>query len=78
MSSMPSNYEIYLFSCLLKLYDKDFDSLPYDVQFDVLPEYYHHFELSEFNTDDKGLYKCIEDYLKHHFDNNTLGEFKTY
>lgn len=78
MSSMPSNYELYLFSCLVKLYDKNFDLQPYDVQFDVLPFYYHHFELSEFNVEDKGLYECINDYLKHQFENNTLGEFKRY
>lgn len=67
MSSKPSNYEIYLFSCLMKLYDKSFDLLPYDVQFDILPTCYRDFELSEFNVDNKGLYECITDYLNHHF-----------
>lgn len=64
------NYELYLFSQLLKIYDKTFEYNPYDEQFDLLPEYYHHFELSEFNTDEKGLYECIIDYLQHHFPNN--------
>ena len=63
-------YEIYLFSNLIKLYDKNFELKPYDVQFDLLPQYYKHFELSEFNTNDKGLYECILDYCKHHFPNN--------
>lgn len=70
------SYEVYLFSCLVKLYDKNFDSQPYDIQFDVLPVYYHHFELSQFNDENKGLYECILDYLKHHFEAGTLGEFK--
>jgi hypothetical protein len=78
MSTMPSNYELYLFSCLVKLYDNNFNLQPYDVQFDVLPAYYHLFELSEFNTDDKGLHECIIDYLEYHFKANTIGEFKTY
>ena len=70
MSSAPSNYELYLFSCLIKLYDKNFEKQPYDIQFDLLPTYYHHFELSIFNADDKSLYDCIVDYCNHHFPNN--------
>ena len=64
------DYDLYLFSNLLKLYDKEFEKTPYDVQFDELPQRYHHFEISEFNTDKKGLYECIIDYLQHHFPNN--------
>jgi len=70
---LTMDYNVYLFSCLVKLYDKSFASQPYDIQFDVIHGYYHQFELSEFNTEDKGLYECIIDYLKHHFDNNTIG-----
>jgi hypothetical protein len=63
------NYEQYLFSNLIKLYDENFALNPYDVQFDLIPQYYRHFVISEFNDNDKGLYECILDYCKHHFPN---------
>lgn len=70
------NYDIYLFSCLVKLYDDNFRLQPYDVQFDVVDMYYHHFEISEFNNEDDSLHDCIVKYLQHHFNAGTLGDFK--
>jgi len=61
------NYDMYLFSNLIKLYDKNFAFNPYDVQFDLLPGYFHHFELSDFNDREKSLYECIINYCEHHF-----------
>jgi hypothetical protein len=56
-------YDEYLFSCLLKEYDEDFASLPYDEQFDNLPRLYKEFEKSPFNEREESLYACIERYL---------------
>lgn len=57
------NYDLYLFSCLLKLYDKEFEVLEYDYQFEELPSRFTEFLVSPFNRDTKGLYDCITDYL---------------
>lgn len=64
---MKLDYEHYLFSNLLKLYDTEFDGKPYDIQFDSLPALYKHFENSPFNVSNKGLYDCILDYLNFRF-----------
>ena len=37
---------MYLFSCLLKEFDKDFSEQQYDWQYDVLPSLYNEFETS--------------------------------
>jgi hypothetical protein len=62
-------YELYLFSCLLKLYDEQFDARPYDEQYDVLPALYEEFKLSVYNDDDTNLYDCIELFLKNKYGN---------
>jgi len=49
-------YDEYLFSCLLKEYDEDFASLPFDEQFDNLPRLYKEFEKSPFNEKEEPLY----------------------
>lgn len=56
-------YDTYLFSCLLKLYNTTFEQLPYDEQFELLPELYERFKRSTYNRYGKGLYECIVDYL---------------
>jgi hypothetical protein len=53
------DYDIYLFSNLVKFYDQDFEALPYDEQFDLLPSMYAKFEQSEHNTEVFGLYECL-------------------
>ena len=58
------NYNEYLFSCLLKIYDKEFNQMEYDLQFDEAPLRYADFLKSSFNVDTKGEYDCIIDYLK--------------
>ncbi len=58
------NYNLYLFSCLLKIYDKEFSELEYDLQFEQLPQLYDDFFKSDFNVGDKGEYECILAYLK--------------
>ena len=57
------NYSEYLFSCLLKIYDKEFEQMEYDLQFEEAPLRYADFEKSSFNVDTKGEYECILDYL---------------
>jgi hypothetical protein len=61
------NYQTYLFSCLLKIYDKEFDAKPYDEQYDLLPFMYEQFHLSVYNDDDTNLYDCIVLYLNHKY-----------
>ena len=57
------NYNEYLFSCLLKDYDNEFNQMEYDLQFEEAPLRYADFEKSSFNVDTKGEYECILDYL---------------
>jgi hypothetical protein len=57
------NYSQYLFSCLVKLFDEEFEQMPYDVQFDATIDEYEIFENSKFNDGNKGEYECIVDYL---------------
>lgn len=57
------DYNQYLFSCLMKLFDKEFDEMPYDRQFDKAIVEYELFENSKFNDGNKGEYECIVEYL---------------
>lgn len=58
------NYNEYLFSCLLKIYDKTFAEMEYDLQYEQVPVLYAEFCDSKFDVDTKGEYECIIDYLK--------------
>jgi hypothetical protein len=58
------NYNVYLFICLLKLYDKEFNELESDLQFNKAPKLYEDFFKSSFNDTNKGEYDCILAYLK--------------
>lgn len=58
------DYELYLFSCLLKLYNKEFEQKPYDEQFKLIPKLYKEFEDSEYNESKKSTYEAILNYLK--------------
>ena len=58
------DYNLYLFSNLVKFYDKKFDELPYDLQFDLLPSMYEDYMCTIFSLQDKSEYDCIIDYLK--------------
>ena len=66
---MNLNYSQYLFSCLLKIYDKEFSELEYDLQFDQLPTLYGEYESSKFDDPLKGEYECILAYLKDKYPN---------
>lgn len=57
------NYNQYLFSCLLKLYNTEYEQLPYDEQYDVVKEAYKRFTKSAYNNPEKPMYECIVDYL---------------
>ena len=61
------NYNQYLYSCLLKLYDKNFAELEYDLQFELLPTLYKMFEESPFNDPNIGEYECITNYLTNQY-----------
>lgn len=57
------NYNQYLFSCLMKLFDKEFEQMEYDIQFDVAIAEYEIFENSKYNDVNRPEYECIVDYL---------------
>lgn len=57
------NYQVYLFSCLLKKYDKEFEEMEYDLQYDEAPLVYADFHKSSFNVSEKGEYDCMVAYL---------------
>jgi hypothetical protein len=61
------NYEQFLFSQLLALFDFDFAEMPYDLQYAEALTRYEKFENSEFNTDKFGLYECIVNYLRNQY-----------
>jgi hypothetical protein len=61
------NYNIYLFSNLVKLYDDKFANEPYDIQFELLELMYNDFFNSKFNSDSLGEYQCIINYLKNKY-----------
>lgn len=58
------NYNVYLFSCLLKIYDKEFNELEYDLQFQRVPKLYEDFFESDFNNENKSEYDCMIEYLE--------------
>ena len=58
------NYNEYLFSCLLKIYDKEFEQMEYDLQFEKIAQRYLGFTQSKFDVDTKSEYDCIIDYLE--------------
>jgi hypothetical protein len=61
------NYDQYLFSQLLALFDFDFAEMPYDEQFAEALCRYEEFDKSQFNTGEFGLYECIINYLKNEY-----------
>ena len=67
------NYDVYLFSNLIKLFDSEFEELPYDEQYDNLPTLYEDFENSKFNVDTKSAYDCMIEYLKEKYPRNIGG-----
>ena len=58
------NYSVYLFSCLLKIYDKEFEQMEYDLQFERIAQRYLGFTQSKFDDDTKPQYECIIEYLE--------------
>jgi hypothetical protein len=69
---MIMDYNLYLFSNLVKLYDIDFEELPYDEQYNRLPSMYDDFHDSKFNVYSKSEYDCIIDYLNYKYGNGYL------
>lgn len=57
------NYNEYLFSCLLKIYDKGFEQMEYDLQYERIAQRYLAFTQSKFNVDTKSEYECMIEYL---------------
>lgn len=62
--NLKKMYSFYLFSCLIKLYDKELNNLEYDVQFERIRYLFADFQLTNFNNKNKGLYECIIEYLE--------------
>jgi hypothetical protein len=48
---------------LLKIYDKEFDELPYDLQFEDSKTRYEEFYASKHNDEKKSEYDCIINFL---------------
>ena len=67
------NYDIYLFSNLIKLFDSEFEELPYDEQYGNLPTLYEDFENSKFNVDTKSAYDCMIEYFYEKYPRNIGG-----
>lgn len=61
---MIMDYDMYLFSNLIKYYDTEFEQLPYDEQWEELPSLYEEYDKSKFNVDTKGAYECMENFLR--------------
>ena len=61
------DYQMYLYSNLLKLYDKNFAELEYDLQFELIPTLYKTFAESNYNNPDRGEYDCITDFLTNQY-----------
>jgi len=59
LDSMKIDYEQYLFSQLWAEKDDSFAELPYDEQWDLIPDKWREFEKSAFNVDTMPLYDCI-------------------
>lgn len=67
------DYDMYLFSNLIKLFDEEFEQLPYDEQYDDLPTLYADFENSKFNVDTKSAYDCMVEYFQDKYPRNIGG-----
>lgn len=67
------DYDLYLFSNLIKLFDSEFEELPYDEQYDKLPTLYEDFENSKFNVDTKSAYDCMIEYFNEKYPRNIGG-----
>jgi len=63
-------YQTYLFSCLYKLYDQDFNEQTYDEQYYNIDYLYAQFLLSTFNVGTIGEYECMTMYLNDKFNKN--------
>lgn len=59
------NYSSFLFNCLLREHNVSFNELPYDRMYEEHNELREEFLKSEFNTDDKSEYDCINKFLNH-------------
>jgi len=68
------NYDLYLFSNLLKFYDAQFEAKPYDEQYDLLPSLIVDFENSEFSRNDINLYDCMDNYLKNKYSKKEIDD----
>ena len=64
------NYDLYLFSCLLKEYDKEFAEKPYDEQYDLINGMYNEFENSGYDDRNIGLYECLTNYFDNKYNGN--------
>lgn len=64
------NYEQYLFSQLLALFDFEFAELPYDLQYAEAFEKYEIFVNSGYDNSNTSLYECIVNYLKNKYQKN--------
>jgi hypothetical protein len=58
------DYTSFLFSNLLREFNKSYDELPYDEMYDKHIALLLEYEKSKFNVDDKTEYQCIVDFME--------------
>ena len=57
-------YDQFLLNKLMGVYNKSFGSMRYDLQFNHTLRLWEDFKKSSLNNPKRGLYECIEEYLK--------------
>ena len=67
------NLEVYVFTCLLKEFDDDYESLTYEEQYETIHQYYKDYAKSEEAKNSSDLTKGMIEYLENKYiilDNN--------
>ena len=63
---MGNKYSFYLFSQLFHyIFEAEVIDLGYDEIFIVIDKYQELYRRSEFNTDKKSEYQCVQEFLRH-------------
>lgn len=57
------DYEMWVFSNLLTIYDQDFRNEDYDLAWGILHDVYKEFHNSAYNVDSKSAIDCMHEFL---------------
>ena len=58
------DYSSFLFNNLLRCFDKEIETMPYDLMYTAHLDLMREFLTSPFNTDEKSEYVCMVNFLK--------------